>query len=353
MLEAYRSDPLFMDAIAKSLMTDTLKENILENSMAMTAGKSEKTGAQPSSPIATIPEGTSEALIKLIEKSALKCSMDGPSVLEMPIDAGGSDCIIPFSKRTIINDVERLKRIAVLCESCQWMSVSFLRLAESLTSVSDSYTRVEEMLTTCAKRAMESTQLLLVTLKLELRVQTLVYLSPLLKYRPNGLTGSSGVNPSVTQGSTLTSASEPDPCVRELTKNILEQDMVLSSVLPHSKMRFIMDQLTKLVSDVFMLALVPISMALETSVNPQSPSHVHMLSHITSQCYVNVFALQQALTRPYVPTDHHMDRVREYYGLLNLRSVDDLLSQIHDEGPKYTKDQYIVILKCLAPGMQV
>lgn len=123
----------------------------------------------------------------------------------------------------------------------QWLSSYIGNVSELIAQSDELHSRIGDLLQNCSRRFYETAEQLLITLKIELRLQTIAYLQPLLRPRPSGLVGGVGVNQTVHHGSTpLTSASDPDPCVRELSKNILEQDMLLSSVLTFHKMKYVM-----------------------------------------------------------------------------------------------------------------
>lgn len=98
----------------------------------MTAGKSDVKSRysdningidRPPSPTS---KRIASATLRTMEVDAIRLGAEGPITLQIPTDGGCSEVVV--SKRTIINDTEKIKGIAALCESCvcRMMSSSFV-----------------------------------------------------------------------------------------------------------------------------------------------------------------------------------------------------------------------------------
>ncbi|KAI9491703.1 Sec8 exocyst complex component-specific domain-containing protein [Zychaea mexicana] len=122
---------------------------------------------------------------------------------------------------------------------------------------------------------------------------------------------------------------EPDPYIITLNQDLVELDDCITASLPPKDELFAFDGLPALIVHILI----------------SEASHIKRMNvNGVQKMMRNVLALQQNLANFVPPSQNSvMERAREYYQLFNLSS-EGLIRSISENGPKFTFDEYRIIL---------
>ncbi|KAG0798771.1 hypothetical protein G6F62_000992 [Rhizopus arrhizus] len=125
---------------------------------------------------------------------------------------------------------------------------------------------------------------------------------------------------------------EPDPYIITLNTDLMELNDCVNASLPHKDELFVFDGLPDLISYLLI----------------NEATYIKKLNNNGIQKMIrNILALQQNLSN-FVPLTQCaiMENAREYYQLYSIGS-EGMVKSIHENGPKFTFDEYLVMLRLI------
>ncbi|XP_014206548.1 exocyst complex component 4 [Copidosoma floridanum] len=233
----------------------------------------------------------------------------------------------------IISDIDKLRSLALLQESIEWLALFIRSLIKELRQSnrernldSNTLPPMPDPLVQCleqvAKDYDELANTCILVLHLEVRVQCFYYLHP-----------RGDVN-LLCRGTK--DPEEPDPRVEELSRVLQHIDESLQSTLHPKKSKYIFEGLGHLIAKILI----------------SSAQYIERIdeSGVQKMCR-NVFTLQQTLTNITMTRELALDYARQYFELFN-ESPEELLSGVLEHGPQFTELEYMNALQLIARSRQ-